>query len=67
LTPELGITVEDIVKELEEIDSIYHHHWEPKDLVIWDNDQVMHRSAADFEGQRLLFRVTARMFLKDYY
>lgn len=56
------VSVEDIAKEIEGVDSFYHHKWEANDMIIWDNDQVMHRSAADFEGQRLLFRVTVRNF-----
>ena len=62
ITP-LSVSVEDIIGEIEKFDSItFHQHWEEGDLVIWDNDQVMHRSAADFEGERLLFRATVRLF-----
>lgn len=58
----LSIGVEDIIKEITEADSILNHNWDHNDLLIWDNDQVMHRSAADYEGQRLLIRVTVRSF-----
>jgi hypothetical protein len=44
-----------------EKNSGYRHKWEKGDLLIWDNVQVMHRSAGAFEGRRLLFRVQARL------
>jgi taurine dioxygenase len=46
----------DLIKFTEDC-GIYSHKWEEGDLLIWDNIQVMHRSAGKFEGRRLLYRV----------
>ena len=56
----LKIKVKDIIKEIEKTDALFHNTWEQGDLVIWDNDQVMHRLAADFKEDWLLFKVTVR-------
>ncbi len=48
--------VTQIFEEIFENIGSYHHNYKKGDTVIWDNDQVMHRSAADYEGTRLLLR-----------
>ena len=40
---------------------IYRHHWEPGDVVIWDNRCTMHYAVKDYDEtmQRYLHRTTA--------
>ena len=40
---------------------MYRHKWVEGDLLIWDNVQVMHRSAGAFTGKRLLYRLQSRL------
>jgi alpha-ketoglutarate-dependent taurine dioxygenase len=58
-TSEFKVT--QVFDEIYEHNGYYHHNWKQGDTVIWDNDQVMHKSAADFEGKRLLLRVQVRI------
>ena len=36
----------------------YRHRWEVGDLLVWDNRAVMHLVLPDFEGRRLMYRVS---------
>jgi taurine dioxygenase len=36
----------------------YRHRWAPGDLLIWDNRATMHIALNDFEGHRLMYRVS---------
>ncbi len=36
----------------------YRHRWEVGDLLIWDNRAVLHLVLNDFEGRRLMYRVS---------
>jgi taurine dioxygenase len=38
---------------------VYHHRWQPGDVVIWDNRCTMHHANADYElcERRLLYRI----------
>lgn len=37
---------------------VYRHHWADGDLLMWDNRSTMHLALADFEGRRLMYRVS---------
>ncbi len=54
------LTIEALLDELLETQQIYKHNWAKGDIVIWDNVAVLHRSAGDHEGKRLLWRVVCR-------
>ena len=36
----------------------YRHRWAEGDLLIWDNRSTMHMVLNDFEGHRLMYRVS---------
>lgn len=36
----------------------YRHRWSPGDLLIWDNRSTLHVALNDFEGHRLMYRVS---------
>jgi hypothetical protein len=46
----------DIINLIIENCTHYRHHYEEGDLLVWDNVQVMHKAANDYEGARLLLR-----------
>lgn len=50
------IIIDDIVNTIIDNCGVYKHHWEEGDMLVWDNVQVMHRAANDYEGARLLIR-----------
>jgi alpha-ketoglutarate-dependent taurine dioxygenase len=54
---DLNIKTTEIILDIIDHFGIYQHQWEEGDMIIWDNMQTMHRSAGDFEGPRLLFRL----------
>ena len=37
---------------------IYRHHWQPGDLIVWDNRCVMHRAVTDYTADRYMHRAT---------
>ena len=37
---------------------VYRHRWNDGDLLMWDNRSTMHLALADFEGRRLMYRVS---------
>ncbi len=41
--PEARAFIRDLVEHATHPDAIYVHHWQPHDLVMWDNRQTMHR------------------------
>lgn len=49
--------VTDIIEEIIAKHGVYKHKWEEGDMVGWDNKTTMHRSAGDWRGRRLLWRV----------
>ena len=52
--------VTDVLETVIAKTGMYKHEWDIGDLLVWDNVSTMHRSAGDFEGPRLLFRVQVR-------
>ena len=38
----------------------YRHHWEPGDLVLWDNRAVMHYAIRDYDEQRIMHRIVIK-------
>jgi taurine dioxygenase len=42
-------------------DFVYSHHWEPGDLLMWDNIAVQHKATFNYDPlPRLLYRTTVR-------
>jgi taurine dioxygenase len=42
---------------------VYHHRWQPGDLIMWDNRSLLHRATADFDlnrHRRVLHRTVIR-------
>jgi taurine dioxygenase len=40
---------------------VYSHHWEPGDLLMWDNIAVQHKATFNYDPlPRLLYRTTVR-------
>ncbi len=37
----------------------FRHHWQVGDLLIWDQQAVQHYAVGDFEGRRLVHRISA--------
>ena len=65
-----GFSLEKSHQLLDEIDNIlintqilsYFHEWNQKDLIIWDNTRVMHRSMGGYYTQpRKLWRIQSRL------
>lgn len=56
-TDESDTLLETLFAKLEEDRFVYQHHWQPNDLVIWDNRCVMHaRNDYDSVNERRLLR-----------
>jgi taurine dioxygenase len=43
-------------------EAVYEHHWQPGDLVVWDNLALQHARGSVGEGARTLQRVTCTRF-----
>jgi len=37
---------------------VYHHLWEPEDLLFVDNQRMLHRSSGVVDSKRVLWRVS---------
>ena len=50
--------LEDLFMRIRSSNSLYVHHWEPGDIVFWDNRSTVHKAAPAQPGQpRMLFRI----------
>jgi taurine dioxygenase len=60
MAPEAGFAlIEDLYKHATQARYEYRHRWRKGDLVIWDNQAVMHQANADYdpEQKRFLYRL----------
>lgn len=44
----------------------FRHHWREGDLLIWDQQAVQHYAVNDFEGRRLMHRISALATTETY-
>ncbi len=44
----------------------YRHHWQVGDLVIWDQQSVQHYAVVDYEGRRVVHRISALQSAENY-
>jgi alpha-ketoglutarate-dependent 2,4-dichlorophenoxyacetate dioxygenase len=60
LVPEGRLLLKDLLEHATQPQFIYSHHWQPEDLVIWDNRATMHRALPfdDTTVRREMRRVT---------
>ncbi|MGH8619351.1 MAG: TauD/TfdA dioxygenase family protein [Burkholderiales bacterium] len=51
-----------LCKHIVEPEFIYTHHWQPGDLLMWDNCSVQHKATFDYDLplRRLMYRTTVR-------
>lgn len=47
-----------LLRHLQKPEFSYRHHWQTGDLVLWDQRAVQHYAVRDFEGRRLLHRIS---------
>ena len=44
----------------------YRHQWQKGDLLIWDQQAVQHYALVDYEGRRLMHRISALATTETY-
>lgn len=47
-----------IYRHLEQPEFCYRHRWQPNDVVLWDQRAIQHYGVNDFEGQRVIHRIS---------
>jgi taurine dioxygenase len=60
MAPETGFTlIEELYQHATHARYEYRHQWRKGDMVIWDNQAVMHQANADYdpEQKRFLYRL----------
>lgn len=48
-----------LFQQLQKPEYQYRHHWQVGDLLLWDQRAVHHYAVADYEGRRLMHRISA--------
>ena len=53
------MVLEMLMRHLQRPEYQFRHHWQVGDLLIWDQRAVQHYAVTDFEGRRLMHRISA--------
>jgi taurine dioxygenase len=54
--------LEQLYRHIVQPEFLYTHHWQPGDLLMWDNAAVQHKATFDYDLplRRLMYRTTVR-------
>ncbi len=55
-----------LLDHLQKPEYSYRHQWQEGDLVIWDQQAVQHYAVGDFEGRRVMHRISALATSETY-
>ena len=55
-----------LLQQMQKPEYNYRHRWQLGDLVIWDQQAVQHYAVGDFEGRRLMHRISALASTETY-
>jgi len=63
---EANMLLELLLQQMQKPEFNFRHHWKAGDLLIWDQQAVQHYAVGDFEGRRVMNRISA-LGCKDTY
>jgi taurine dioxygenase len=55
-----------LLRHMQKPEFAFRHHWREGDLLIWDQQAVQHYAVNDFEGRRLMHRISALETAETY-
>jgi taurine dioxygenase len=55
-----------LLRHMQKPEFSFRHHWQEGDLLLWDQQAVQHYAVNDFEGRRLMHRISALATAETY-
>jgi taurine dioxygenase len=63
---EAQILLDFLLRHMQKPEFMFRHHWSEGDLLIWDQQAVQHYAVNDFDGRRLMHRISALATAETY-